>query len=383
MSDKTESSGIPVTDEEVHLLDLAFVIWDHLALLVLLPLLVGAVALGVTFLIKPMYTAQAVFLPPQQQSTASAALQQLGTLASLTGATGPMKNPADQYVGLMQTARVRSALIERYDLMKVYDVTSRETALEILGGRTQVSIGKKDGLVSVFVDDHDAERAAILANAYIEELSRLTATLALSEAQQRRVFFDRQVQDAKERLTQAQTRLQQTGFNASSMRLELRSAADAYAALQAQVTAAEVRLGTLRSQMTEEAPAYKAADAQAQALRRELRRLEQTNGSSSNDQYLTHYRDFKYQEALFELLARQFEMAKLDEARDSVMVQVVDHATPPEFKSKPRRGLVAVFATLGSGVLLLMLILIRHAWRTQMRSPTGQVRLARRRQQRA
>jgi uncharacterized protein involved in exopolysaccharide biosynthesis len=383
MNDPIRSYDAPPTDEEVPLLDLVFVIGRHLKLLVALPLLIGCVSLGLTFLLKPTFTAQAVFLPPQQQTGTSAALQQLGGLAALAGAAGGMKNPADQYVGLMRSVRVRGTLIERNNLMKVYDVSSRDTALEILESRTQISLGKKDGLVSVLVDDTDPERAARLANAYVEELSRLTKTLALSEAQQRRVFFESQLEAAKVKLNDAQIQLQRTGFNESSMRLELRSAADSYAALRAQVTAAEVRLGALRSQLTAQAPDYKAAEAQVQSLRSELRRLEQSNPSSGSDQYLTQYREFKYQEALFELFARQFEMAKLDEARDGTLIQVIDAATPPEFKSKPRRGLIAVLATLGSGLLLLMFILIRHAWRIQMHSPAGQARLARWRRERA
>lgn len=332
----------------------------HLRLLTLGPLAVGVAALGVSFLIPPTYTAKTTFLPPQQQqSGAASALASLGALASIAGASAGIKSPAEQYVALMQSTTVEDRLVDRFKLMQVYDVKFRSDARKELEKNVRIAVGKKDGLISVEADDESPQRAADLANAHIEELRRMASGLALSEAQQRRVFFESQLQQVRAQLTEAQLALQGSGFNASALKAEPKAAAEGYATLRAQATAAEVRLQVLRQQLADGAPEIQQQQAVLSALRSKLAQSEL--GSSDRSQgpdYISRYREYKYQETLFDLYARQFELARADEAREGALIQVIDPAAPPERKSRPKRGLIAIFATLASLLLLGNIVLI-------------------------
>jgi len=351
-------------DDAISLLDIAGALHGQLKLLIVGPLVAGLVALGVTFAMTPVFTARTTFLPPQQQqSGVASALASLGGLAGLAGAAGGIKNPADQYVALMQSVTAEDSLVDQFDLMKVYQAGYRFEARRALEQYTRIAVGKKDGLISVEVDDENPQRAADLANAYVEELRRMTSVLAVSEAQQRRVFFENELRAARDHLTRAQQALQASGFNPGAMRAEPRAAADSYAQLKAQITAAEVRTQVLRGTLADSAPEMRKQLAELGALRAQLARLEQTADAGSDDDYLSKYREFKYRETLFDLFARQYEIARIDESREGALIQVVDPAQKPEYKSKPKRGVIAVSATAVSLLALAMFVVFRDRWR--------------------
>jgi capsule polysaccharide export protein KpsE/RkpR len=240
-------------------------------------------------------------------------------------------------------------MIDAFDLVRVYGKEARFEARDKLSANVRVAAGRKDGLISVEVDDHDPKRAAAMANRMVEELGRMTNGLALTEAQQRRAFFERQLTQTRDRLAQAQVALQSSGYSAGALKAEPRAAAERYARLNAEVTAAEVRLQTLRSAMSDTTPEVQHQQALWNALRSQLARAEAPvrNATESAD-YVGKYREFKYQETLFELFARQFELARLDESREGGLIQVVDPAIEPEHKSRPKRGLIAALAALGA-----------------------------------
>jgi uncharacterized protein involved in exopolysaccharide biosynthesis len=365
-------------EDEVSLLDLALPLIEHWKLWILGSLAVGLAALGIAFLMTPVYTARTSFLPPQQQQSGLAsALSSLGGLAGLAGAAGAIKSPADQYVALMQSVSATDRLIDQFDLMKVYESKYRFEARKELGQNTRIAVGKKDGLISIEVDDEGPKRAAEMANAYVEELRRLTSTLAVSEAQQRRMFFEKELKDARDQLEKAQQALQASGFTIGALRAEPKAAAESYAKLKAEITAAEVRTQVLRSTLAESAPELQRQVAQLSALRAQLARLEQAGDANVGPDYVSKYREFKYRETLFELFARQYELARVDESREGALIQVVDVAVPPEYKSKPKRGFIAVAATLASLLLLGAFILIRHFWRQTTANPEDAEKMAR------
>jgi len=362
----------------VSLLDLALPLVEHWKLWLLGSLAVGLAALGMAFLMTPTYTARTTFLPPQQQQSGLAsALSSLGGLAGLAGASGAIKSPADQYVALMQSVSATDRLVDQFELMKTYESKYRFEARLALDKNTRIAIGKKDGLISVEVDDVDPKRAAEIANAYVEELRRLTSTLAVSEAQQRRVFFEKELKDARDQLERAQRMLQASGFSVGALRAEPRAAAESYGRLKAEITAAEVRTQVLRGSLADSAPELQKQLAQLSALRAQLVRLEQAADANVGPDYLTKYREFKYRATLFELFARQYELARVDESREGALIQVVDIAVPPEYKSKPKRLFIAVAATLLSLLLLGMFILVRHFWRETAADPEGAQKAAR------
>lgn len=362
MTTPAEDKAVPeATDDEIDLLDLLQTVVENFWLLILGPLVAGLVALAASFAIPPTYTATTRILPPQQQqSMAASMLQSLGALGGLAGAASGIKNPNDQYVSLLKSRSVQDRLLERFSLQQRYKAELPDDARKVLTNKTKVS-SSKDGLIVIEVEDHDPAQAAQLANAYVTELSRLLGRLAMTEAQQRRVFFERQLAQSKDNLTRAQQALQASGINPEALKLDPITAVEGVARLQAQVTAQEVRVASLRTRFTDAAPELRQALTELSALRAQLARADQGGADAQTEGYVARLRDFKYHETLFELFARQYELARVDESREGAVIQVVDVADAPGRKSAPRRGVIAVSATLVSGVILLIMVLVRQA----------------------
>ena len=352
-------------DDEISLLDLLQVVVENLRLLVLGPLAAGLVALGITYLIPPTYTATTVFMPPQQQQSGAAMmLQSLGALGGLAGAATGLKSPNDQVVSFLKSDSVADALIDRFELMARYKAEFKTDARKTLGGVTTVTSGK-DGLITVAVEDTDRVFAAQMANGYVEEFGSLLNRMAVTEAQLRRAFFEKQLLDATEKLKKSEMALQDSGISASALKSIPEATIGAVATLQAQVNAQEIRLSSMRGYLAETAPEFKQAQTELAALRAQFAKLEKSNAGSSKgeSEYLGRYRDFKYYQTLFELFSKQFELAKLDEAREGAVIQVLDVAQPPERKSKPNRAQLAVITAFAVGFLLLLFVFLRNALR--------------------
>lgn len=357
-----ERARYEAEDEELTLGELLLALRRRWLLLIAVPLSVGALALGVTYLIPPTFTASTTFMPPQQgQSGAAAALAALGPLAGLAGGASAVRTPGDQYVALIQSVTVADRLIEQFKLIEVYDSKYRVDARRDLAKNVRVALGKKDGLITIEVDDTSPQRAADIANRFVDELRRVTAGLAVTEAQQRRVFFEQQLEQGRDRLVQAQQALQASGFNAGALKAEPKAAAEGFARLRAEAIAAEVRLQAVRTALTDSAPEVRQQLATLSALRAQLAAAERATDFSGGPDYIGRYREYKYQETLFDLYARQFELARVDESREGALIQVIDPATAPERKSKPKRALIAGGAALVAAVLLVGLILINSA----------------------
>ncbi|WP_077036792.1 Wzz/FepE/Etk N-terminal domain-containing protein [Pelomonas sp. KK5] len=349
-------------EDDIDILDLATALAKRWRVLVIAPLVVGVVTLGISFLLTPTYTARTVFLPPQQQqSSAVSAIASLGALAGLAG--GSVKTPGDQYVALMQSANIKDRIIDRFKLMEVYEVKYRFLAQRELESNVRITLGKKDGLITLEADASNPDVAAAMANQYVEELRRLTATLALTEAQQRRVFFENEVKRTKLNLAEAQQALQASGFNSNALKTEPKAAAEGFARLKAEATTAEVKLQTMRRSLADGAPEVQQQTALLAALKSQLERMERTTTEPKEDaDYIGRYREFKYQEALYELFSKQYEAARLDESREGGPLQVVDVATPPERKTKPKRAALAIAAAAGTGVALALYFLCQLLW---------------------
>lgn len=349
--------GFDPDDEQessISIAEILAAIRANLLKLILWPVAAGLLAFGGASLMKPIFTANTSFMPPQQaQSAAASALASLGSLASLTGGGG-MRSSADQYVALMQSVTIADRLIDQFKLMDVYEAEFRIDARAELKAKTRFSIGKKDGLISIQVDDTSPKRAADIANRYVDELRLLTDKLAVTEAQQRRMFFEAHLQQTRNQLAQAQRELQASGFNAGAMKAEPKAAVEAYARLRAEVAAAEITLTTLRASLVDSAPEIQQQLAMLGGLRGQLAKAEAAAAPASESDYVGKYREFKYQESLFDMYARQFELARVDEGREGGLIQVVDPATPPEKKSKPRRALIALG---GAGIALAGLLI--------------------------
>lgn len=346
---------------QVSILSFAAYLRSRLVWLFLLPFGAGAIALGITFLLTPRFTSTTTFLPPQQsQSSSAAALAALGPLSSLVGLGGAMRTTADQYVSLLQSVTVSDRIVDAFDLRKVYDVELRVAARKILSENVHVLLGKKDGMVIVEVTDTSPQRAADMANQYVVELRRLSASLAITEAQQRRQFFERLLEQTREQLKSAQLELQASGIGAGALKAEPKAAADSYARTRAEVAATEVRLQAARNRLADDTPEVRQLLSTLAALRQQLAKVEQPPVSVDSSDYISKYRNFKYQEALFEVYSRQFELARVDESREGALIQVVDKASPAELRSFPKRTRTAVTVTLVVAVLQLAWLYARQ-----------------------
>ena len=191
------------------------------------------------------------------------------------------------------------------------------------------------------------------------------------------MFFENELKQTRAQLAQAQQALQSGGFNPGALKAEPQAAAESYARIKAQVTAAEVMLQSMRSSLADTAPEVQRQLALLAALRAQLEDVERNTPSTGNADYISRLRDFKYQEKLLELFAQQYEMARVDESRDGAVVQVVDPASPPETKSAPKRVLTAIVATFITGLLLALWILARHFWQRAQADPVTGVKLQR------
>ena len=299
---------------EIGLLDLAVLFAENLRLLILVPLAAGFAALGIGYLITPTFTATTRILPPVQQQSAAAALAaQFGALAGLASAAVGIKNPADQYVAFLRSGPVLDAMIERFKLKDPSKVQVTADLRKSMLGRTKISASVKDGIITIDVDDEDPKRAADMANAYVEDLRNLMKTLAVTEPAQRRLFFDTQLKHAKDNLTRSEIALRGSGISEATLKTVPQSALEALARIRAQITVQEIKLAAMRTSMTDSNPAFRVAVQELAALRTELLKAEQSNTSKAvgdGAEYIAKFRDFKYHETLFELMAKQYELAR-------------------------------------------------------------------------
>lgn len=352
--------------DDVSFIDILQVLAENLRLIVVGPILIGLAALGITFAIPPTFTAVATFLPPQQQQgMAAGLLQSLGALGGLAGAASGLKNPTDQYISFLKSNAVEDALIERFKLMSRFEVDFKVDARKALERSTRVTAGK-DNIISIEFDDRDPKFAADLANAYGEELAKLLSRLSVTEAQQRRQFFGKQLLATKDSLVSAEKALAATGVSVAALNSNPSTALAGPATLRAQVTAQEVKLASMRSYLTEDAADFRKGQAELSALRRELIKAENSqpvDAAGGRSDYITKFRDFKYQETLFDLFSRQYEVARIDESREGAVVQVIDVAQIPERKSKPKKATIAIITTFVAGLVILVFVFVRHSWR--------------------
>jgi uncharacterized protein involved in exopolysaccharide biosynthesis len=243
--------------------------------------------------------------------------------------------------------------------MTVYKDKLRVDTLRDLESLTEIIAGK-DGVISVSVEDRDPGRAATIANAYVDELTKLTKTLAVTDAGKRRLFFEQEVRTANDDLAAAEQALKHTEETTGLIQLDNQSKVmlQSYADLRAQVAAREVQVQSMRSYATSENPDLIRAEQELSALRSQVARFEGGEGGHSSAnialskvpsaglEYVRKLRDVKYREALLELLTKQYEIARIDESKDASFIQVLDQAVAPERKSRPHRSIIVLLATL-------------------------------------
>jgi tyrosine-protein kinase Etk/Wzc len=377
-------------DGEVHLLDLLVVLAQNKLLVIGTPIVVGTLAMVASLLMTPMFASTTKLMPPQQQqgSAMGAMLGQLGGLAGAAGGIAGMKSPADLYVGLLESRTISDSLIARFKLKERYS-TTMDVARAALAMNSQISTGRKDGMISITVSDKDPQVAADLANAYVEELAKLTQTMALTEASQRRLFFEKQLLEAKDQLANAEIALRKTQEKTGMIQPEgqVQALITNAAQLRGTIAAKEVQLNALRTFAAGQNPELLRAQEELRSLQAQLAKLEKDQPNKDGGfmvptgklpevgvEYVRSMRNVKYYETIFELLAKQFELAKIDEAKNASSVQVLDKAIPAENKFKPKRALITLSGAFAGLVLGIALAFVRSAYNASRKNPQNSQR---------
>jgi len=379
-----------VEDDEISLLDLLIVLAKHKKLILGLPLGAAIIAGIVTLLMPNIYTGITKILPPQQNQSAAAAMLsqlggQLGGLSGLAGGALGIKNPNDLYVGMLKSRTVADTLIDRFELKKVYDEDSYFYARKELEKKTAIT-SSRDGIITVEVEDRDPKRAAVIANGYVEELYKLTQTLAVTEASQRRLFFERQLDQTRKNLANAEAAARQGLEKGGLVVIDAqgRGLVETTARLRGQIAVKEIQISAMRAFATGQNPDLKQAQHELDAMKQELGKMEGTSsgrenagsaGKADGMDNLRLLRDVKYNETIFELLAKQYEIARIDEARDASLIQVLDKAVEPERKSKPKRALITILTAITAGFLAVIWTFIGEARERVRHDPNQASRL--------
>jgi uncharacterized protein involved in exopolysaccharide biosynthesis len=342
------------------LLDLLFVMAKRKRLIIGITLGSALIVAVISLLMSPVYLAETKILSPQVNTSMNAQLlNQIGAASGLLGVVPGVKSPNELYIGLLKSRPVLDHVIDRFDLMRLYDVKFREDARRSLLKNIKARNDLKSGIITIGIEDKDPKRSADMANALIEELRVMNKGLSVTEAAQRRLFFEEQLKEAKDSLSKAEDAMK--GFQEKTGAVKIDAQADAIiggiSQLMAQIAAKDVQVRVMRTYSTPQNPDILRAEEELKGMRDQLSKLESKsegtsvmvptgNMPSTGTQYVRLMRDLKFNETLYELLFGQFQAAKIDEARDAAVIQVIEKAVPPEKRSRPKRSLMVILATI-------------------------------------
>lgn len=319
-------------------------------------------AAGLAVRKQDTYTATAVIMLPQQQRSTLASL--VGQLSPVGNAIGGgndlLRTPADLYVALLSSQSIADELVRTFQLQNVYGAKNVTAARRGLAGRTHLTAGK-DFLIRISVDADEPKFAADLANAYVDRLHKLNSRLALTESAQRRQFFEKRMNEERQAVAEAEAAMkatqEQTGLIQVNSQMDV--LVRTIAQLRAEITVREVLLETLKAGATDKNPEVVRLRVELDSLRGQLRSAEAgskggqigpANAPAAGLAYMRKLREFQYHETLYETLGKQYEAARLDEAKEAPMVQVVDRATPPEEANPKHRLWMVLFGMISFGI---------------------------------
>ena len=342
------------------LLDLLFVMAKRKRLIIGITLGSALLIAIISLMMSPIYLAETKIVSPQVNSSMNAQLlNQIGAASGLLELVPGVKSPNELYIGLLKSRPVLDRIIDRFNLMRLYDVKFREDARRSLLKNIKARNDLKSGIITIGIEDKDPKRSADMANAFIEELRVMNKGLSVTEAAQRRLFFEEQLKDAKDSLSKSEEAMK--GFQEKSGAVKIDAQADAVirgiSELRAQSAAKEVQVRVMRTYSTPQNPDILRAEEELKGMKEQLSKLESKseggnvavptgNIPSASTEYVRRRRDLKFNETLYELLFSQYQTAKIDEARDAVVIQVIEKAVPPEKRAWPKRSLMVILAII-------------------------------------
>jgi uncharacterized protein involved in exopolysaccharide biosynthesis len=372
----------------ISLFDLLIVIAERKRFILWVTAAFALLALGIALLLPNRYTATVTLMTPQQNTTMGSLLASqmgnMGGMAALAAGGSLLKNPNDTFVGMLTSRTVEDAMVQHFGLMEEYGKKYLSDARRKFEKRTKVDGSGKDGLIHISVEDHDPKRAAELANGYVEQFRNLSQHLAITEASQRRLFFERELEQAKNNLAAAEETLKLTEQTTGLIELsgQAKALIESAATLRAQITAREVQIQGMQTYATGENAQLVQAQRELEGLRAQLAKMGGSEDSASAGfivpkgkvpeaslEYVRKLRDVKYSEAIFEILARQFEFAKLDEAKQGALIQVVDPAVAPDKRSFPLVVPIVIVSTMVGFFLGIFVVLFQAGYRRLKEDP--------------
>lgn len=373
-------------DDSISLLDLALVLAAGRKTIFKTTAWFAGGSIVLSLLMSNVYTGKTSLIPPSnnQLSAQSAVAAQVGALLGGGGGglAAALKNPADLWVALLKSDSVEAFVIRENNLMEVFNAKNMAIAIKTLEGASKINADKA-GLITVEVDNKDPELAAKIANSYVSGLTELNKRLVFSQAGQKRLFFEQQLQLARDGLANAEhtvaEQLQNQGVVPDDIRKRLKTiprAADETAAqLRGQIAAKELQISAMKSYATDQNLSLIQAQQELAALQDKLSNLQGldaaqppnseavTPGSPQQAQLIIQkaIQDIRYYDSYIQILMDQYEQARLDESKEPMVLQVVDVATTPEIKSKPKRALIVIISTMAGFFLSILWVFLRNA----------------------
>ncbi|MBI4824011.1 MAG: hypothetical protein HY805_07275 [Nitrospirae bacterium] len=363
--------------DEISLIDYLTVALKQKKLIISMTLIASLLSALISLLMPKVYKAEAKLLLPSGQTSPNTASQVLSQLSSVPGiAIGGLniKTTNDLYTALLKSRPVLDKIIERFDLHS-NKTTSLQSTRDSLLMALKTYDDKKSGILTIGVEHKDPKMSASLTNAFVEELKSLILNLAVTEAGERRLFFEEQLKSAKESLIKAEESLRGFQEKTGAIRMDEQATAviGSVSELRARISGKEVELKVMRTYATQYNPDIQMIEEEIRGLKAELNKLE-TKGSGHNPEslmpagkipaigteYIRRLREFKYSEAIYEILLKQYEVARLDEARDSAVIQVIEEAIPPENRLRPKRTSMVITGTLIGFILSVLTAFLMH-----------------------
>ncbi|HEY3308630.1 MAG TPA: Wzz/FepE/Etk N-terminal domain-containing protein [Desulfuromonadaceae bacterium] len=372
-NDKSNTTESLYVEEEINLLELLQVIARRKMVIVKVCSVAVLLSICYSLILDNVYTASAKILPPQKDSGGglSALLSQAGGLAGLAAGGMGLGGSSDLYMGILKSRSVADAVIKKLDLQKEFKSKTIDDTRRNLEGVVKFKAGK-DGIISIDADNKDPKKAALLANTFVEELGRRSVQLNLSKAGTERMFLEKRLEVVKQDLRNAENDMKsfQEKYKTIKADSQATAAIEGIARMKAEIITKEVQLASLRNSMTDESNEVKTILAALNRLKSQLGSMTGSGGMdiipsmgnvpSLGVEYVRKLRELKIQEAIFEQLTKQFEVAKISEAKDSSTLQVLDEAVAPLRKSKPKRSLIVLLSTVTSFFISIFIIFIQE-----------------------
>lgn len=363
-------------DDEINLLELLQTLVKRRKMIIKVTLFAAIFSVIYALLQTNIYTATSKLLPPQKEGGGGAAAALLGQLGGLAGGlAGGLGGSADLYLGILKSRSVTDAVIAKLDLATELEIDDPDRLRGTVQNMINASAGKTDGMITISADHEDPEKAALLVNTFVEELQRKSTELNLNKAGTERNFLDKRLQVARQDLKSAEDDLKafQEKYKTIKADAQAEASIEGIARLKAELVSQEVKLAALRNIMTDEAQEVKTQLVTISRLRSQINTMSGAGTGMDSEvipnvgsapgigvEYIRKLREFKLQEALFEQLSKQYELAKLNEARDSSALQVLDEAVVPTQKSKPRRSLICTVITMVAFMIAIFWALVQE-----------------------